>query len=472
MSREGKLAKNTLIIAIGTFLPKLASFITLPILTGCLTKEELGTYDLITVLVSLLLPAATLQIQTAAFRFLIDIRHEPSEIKTIITCIFFFICPTSVLILLILFFSLYSQPFIIRLLICLYFLTDIVVNAERQICRGIDRNIDYSISAVLSAIGKILFAVVFVLWLKYGLVGTLLSLLFASILSSGFLFFKVRIHDYIDPKCFSIDKLKEMLCYSWPMVPNSMSAWVMRVSDRFVISFAMGIPANAVYAVANKIPSLLNLAQNTFTLAWQENASIASRDTDAGEYYSSMFRTLFDLMAGFFGLLIAVAPLLFRILIRGDYLEAYYQIPILFLATFFFSMSTFLGGIYVAYMKTKSVGITTMAAAAINLMVDIVLIKRIGLYAASGSTLISYIFLFIFRIIDVQRIITILYSKRHLLLVIMVMIIESILCFLQRPLFDVVNAVIGATLFFTLNRRVVTIIISKLKRFFKMNLMN
>ena len=40
MSREGKLAKSTLILSIGTFLPKLASFVTLPILSGYLTKPE------------------------------------------------------------------------------------------------------------------------------------------------------------------------------------------------------------------------------------------------------------------------------------------------------------------------------------------------------------------------------------------------------------------------------------------------
>jgi len=85
MSRESKLAKNTFILAIGTFLPKFVAIITLPILTGYLTKEEYGTYDLITVLVSLVLPAATLQIQTAAFRFLIDVRHDVDSIKTIIT---------------------------------------------------------------------------------------------------------------------------------------------------------------------------------------------------------------------------------------------------------------------------------------------------------------------------------------------------------------------------------------------------
>ena len=104
MSREGKLAKNTLILSIGTFLPKLASFITLPILTGCLTQEDYGVYDLITVLVSLLLPAATLQIQTAAFRYLIDIHDDETGCKSIITNIFAFIVPVSAISLLILYF--------------------------------------------------------------------------------------------------------------------------------------------------------------------------------------------------------------------------------------------------------------------------------------------------------------------------------------------------------------------------------
>lgn len=79
MSREGNLAKNTGILAIGTFLPKLASFITLPILTGYLSKAQYGTYDLIITLASLFLPAVTLQIQTAAFRFLIEVRSEEKK---------------------------------------------------------------------------------------------------------------------------------------------------------------------------------------------------------------------------------------------------------------------------------------------------------------------------------------------------------------------------------------------------------
>ena len=122
MSRETKLAKNTFILAIGTFLPKLASFITLPILTGCLTKEEMGSYDIITVLVSLLLPTVTLQVSAAAFRFLIDVRNDQEKIKTIINTIYAFITPVSVISVIILFFVFPGQSTLVKLMICLYYL--------------------------------------------------------------------------------------------------------------------------------------------------------------------------------------------------------------------------------------------------------------------------------------------------------------------------------------------------------------
>lgn len=452
MSREGKLVKNTLILSIGTFLPKVATFITLPLLTGYLTKEEYGTYDLITILVSLVLPAITLQIQVAAFRFLIDQRKNQQEVKSIITNIYAFIIPSSFIALTILFFVLPESDPLNRLFICLYFFIDTFVGAARQVARGLEKNLDYSISSIVSAGGKIVFAFLFVWYFKLGLFGAILSLFGACMLSLIFLIFKVKLYTYIDVKAISWAKIKQLIAYSWPIVPNDMSMWVMRVSDRFVITMVMGPAANAVYAVANKIPSLLTLAQSTFTMAWQENASIASKDEDADAYYSAMFRTMFDLMAGFLGLLICIAPILFKILIRGDYNEAYTQIPILFIAMFLFSMCSFIGGIYVAYMKTKSLGVTTVISAACNLAVNLALIKFIGLYAASISTLVSYLLLFIYRMIDMKKFVTITYSWGHMLIVFGIMIVESVLCFFQNPILNIINTVFGVVVFLVLNQ--------------------
>lgn len=39
-NREQALLKNTLILSLGTFVPKAVSFVTLPILTASLSKEE------------------------------------------------------------------------------------------------------------------------------------------------------------------------------------------------------------------------------------------------------------------------------------------------------------------------------------------------------------------------------------------------------------------------------------------------
>lgn len=460
MSRESKLIKNTLILSIGTFLPKFASFITVPILTGFLTKEEYGTYDLITVLVSLLLPAASLQIQTAAFRFLIDERDNDGSICDIVTNIFAFIIPTSVFALVITYWFLPGDSSI-RFFVCLYLFSDMLVNAARQVTRGLEKNLVFSINSIINSFGIMVFTVLFVWLLRWGLYGAILSLILSTAISLFDIFIRGKLLQFLSIKSINWPSIKRLIKYSWPMVPNSMSMWVMRVSDRFVVTIFMGAAANAVYSVANKIPSLLTLAQSTFTMAWQENASIVSKDEDADVYYSAMYRTMFDLMAGSLGLLICVTPVLFAILIRGDYGEAYAQMPVLFLGMFFYSMCSYLGGIYVAYKDTKSVGITTTIAAACNLVVDLALIKFMGLYAASGSTLISYLFLFVFRMIDVKKLVKIKYDMKHFLVVMLILVGESVLCFAQMTILNIINIIFGVVAFFVLNKSFVKAVWSK-----------
>ena len=119
MEREKALAKNTIIIGFGTFLPKVASIITLPIVTGSLTKAEYGTYDLLLTLISLVLPLATLQIQTAAFRFLVQIREKEEECSRVITNIVFFTIVCSIAPIIVIFFLINNYAGYTRVLMSL-----------------------------------------------------------------------------------------------------------------------------------------------------------------------------------------------------------------------------------------------------------------------------------------------------------------------------------------------------------------
>ena len=136
MKREGKLLKNTAILGLGVFFPKLAIFVALPILTAKLSRADYGTYDLIITLVSLVLPLATVQIQSAAFRFLIDIQKNKNEQERLITTIYVFVLATSVICLTIVFLVLGTMQNRIRILLCAYYLFDIVSIVNRQIIRG------------------------------------------------------------------------------------------------------------------------------------------------------------------------------------------------------------------------------------------------------------------------------------------------------------------------------------------------
>lgn len=455
MNKKNSLAKSTFIISIGTFLPKLASFITLPILTGCLTKEQYGTYDIITVLVSLYLPSLTLQLKSAAFRFLLDVREDKEKQKKIITNIFSLTVPISVISLLILFIFLPGASSAVRLWICGYYLADILVNTVRQMARGLGKNLDYSISAIISAFGKMIFAVIFVWGLKWGLIGGTIALCLASLMSLIYIVCRLKIWKYIDMTLIDKSVTKSMLGYSWPIVPNEMSLWVMNMSDRLIVTNVLGITVNAVYAAATKIPQLINLAQSALNLAWQECAALTVKDKDSNDYYTEMFNTMLKLQGGVFGVVVGSAPILFKILIKGAYEEAYAQIPILCAGLFFSGMAIYLGGIYLAFKASKNVGFTTIGAAVVNIVVDISLINFIGIYAASISTLVSYICLFIFRSVNIRKLVKIKYNFKTLAIILLIMSVEVILFYQRTPMFNIINAVFGYSVCLILNKDII-----------------
>ena len=342
--REKEFAKNTAILAVGKYFPKLFSCITLPIITGQLTKAEYGTYDLITTLVSLLLPIVTLQIQSAAFRFLIDCRGEKRDSARIISNIFFFTVFTSVITVVIFYFVYSGVSVYTKVLICIYFFIDILQLAIGMSARGLGYNSVYSVQAIINELINAVMIFLLLYLGNWGLNGVLISCIVANSISYLYVSRSIHFFRYIRLRYVSIPVLKELIAYSWPMIPNNLSKWILSLSDRLVITSVLGVEATAVYAVANKIPKLLSEAHNVIVMGWQENAALAAGDNDSDRYYSSMFDTMFTIVFSLTCLLVAATPIMFALFIRGDYEEAYVQIPLLTIGMFFYCMSGFLGG--------------------------------------------------------------------------------------------------------------------------------
>lgn len=218
MEREKALAKNTIIIGFGTFLPKVASIITLPIVTGSLTKAEYGTYDLLLTLISLVLPLATLQIQTAAFRFLVQIREKEEECSRVITNIVFFTIVCSIAPIIVIFFLINNYAGYTRVLICLYFLFDIILQTFQQIARGLGKNTLYSVSTIVNATINMMLIYILINVFDLGLSGVIGAVAVANLCASLFLFYKSGLAQYISFEFISIDLTRQMIAYAWPLI--------------------------------------------------------------------------------------------------------------------------------------------------------------------------------------------------------------------------------------------------------------
>lgn len=455
MSRERELFKNTVILGIGSFLPKLVSIVTLPIVTACLTKAEYGTYDLIQTLLSLLIPVATLQIHSAAFRFLIDCRGDSKKSSEIITNIFIVTIVSAGISALLVGLCGVKLSTEVRVAASLCFFAETMNVSVSQIVRGLSMNKLYSVSSIVSSVVNGVGIVALLKVTNQGLLGVVMAITagnFAGVMVETAV---ARLPRYIDLKYKSGRMIKEMISFSWPMIPNNLSNWVLKMSDRLVITTFLGIEANAVYAVANKIPNLLSIAQTVFTMAWQENASIAVNDADAETYYSNMFERIFTFLVGCTSVLIGFTPLMFMLLIKGDYSEAYIQMPILILGMFFYCMSAFQGGIYIAHKRTKSVGITTLCAAVINLAIDLIFVKAWGITAGSVSTLVAYLALYIYRLNGCLKFQKINYNMKRQIRLIGMLAVQLGICALRDARLDTLNVLVGILAFFLLNRKLI-----------------
>lgn len=399
MSEQSRLLKNTGLIVIGNFGAKMISFLLLPLYTSILSTEEYGTYDFIVAVSAFLLPVATMSMHEAMFRFIIDIGGKGKEYRRIITNALSTVLAGIVLLGIILycldaFFGVQNCLFI-----WLYVTASALYTFSNNMLRGLGRIKEYAIISSAKNVFQLLLNVLVVAFLKWGMKGLLFSMCISEVLAFAIVAVKVRIWEHVRIKDVSMSTVKSMLKYSLPLIPNALCAQIINMSDRLVISGFLGVSANGIYSVSYKFPNMVETVYHYFYTAWSESASrMFTRGKEkATEYYQSLHNTISNMMFSVIILMIAGMPILFRIFVRGDYVEGFDYIWLLMLAMYFDSMAKFYSGLFTALKKTNVMAVSTMIAAVINLGVNIIFIKYIGLYAAAGSTLIADMVLVFFR---------------------------------------------------------------------------
>lgn len=415
MSRESKLMKNTMIIAIGNICTKCISFFMLPLYTSLLSTSEYGTVDMIHVIVSLSVIIMTFQLEQAVFRYLIEARGDSEKQKDYITTTMVFVGTVNVVCITIL--SIFFR--IINYQYTFYVIATIVVSIIGaiflQVTRGLGYTIVYAMGSFISGSLNVILNVLFIAFLGWKVDGMLLAALIANLVSSFYVGLKIKIWTFLQFQNFKICSLKELLKYSIPLIPNTICWWIIKGSDKVVINAFIGVAANGIYSVAYKFPSIFSMITNVFHISWTESTAENIESDDNVVFVQQVMNKTIRIYSTVNISIIAIMPFVFSFFVSEGFKEAYFYIPLLMTGSLFHSIANLYGSLYTALKKTNEIAKTTFLAAIINLGINIILVKYIGIYAAAVSTVLAYAIITYIRHKRILNDIKIVHDKHYLL---------------------------------------------------------
>ena len=425
MSRTKDLAVNTAILTFGKICTQFVSFLLLPLYTAILEPKVYGIADLFNSYIYLIIPLASLMLDQGLFRFLLECRDDKYRQKTLLSTV------VSINVIEII---VYTIIYILiqghiqseyKIFIWIDVSLNILLNTFLQYARGIGKNSIYAIVSFISATSIVASNVILLVIFRLGAWGLFISTVVGRSFALIVILIMIHFWKMYSPRFFSKKEAKELLRYSLPFIPNQLSWWAIGVSDRTIVSWFLGVAANGLYSVANKFSSIYITFYNIFNLSWTESVSLHIEDTDVEGFLRETINRLFSVFYAFCIGIIAYMPLVFPFLINSQYNAAYYQIPILMLAVLFQAVVGLYSVIYVALKKSKEIAKTSFFAAIINIGVDIVLIKFIGLYAASISTLIAYAAMTFYRYFHIKKYVNVPLKHKVGFALIMVIVLIS-----------------------------------------------
>ncbi|WP_159256885.1 lipopolysaccharide biosynthesis protein [Lactiplantibacillus pentosus] len=397
MDRYKKLFSNSAIFAIGNLGSKMITFVMVPLYTRYLTTSQYGQSDVLSTIVSLLTPILTLSIIDAVFRFAID---KASDNRQVLTNGIYISLISAVICLLL-------SPIIARfhygIYVCVLTYASAIESMFQQFARGIGRSKLYASTGILMTIITVISNIIMIVLFGWGLNGYLASMLIAQIGGLLYLLIALKAWRYISFNNINKSLAIQMLIYSVPLIPNAVSWWLSNSANKIFIALMIGASANGIYAVANKIPSLISVFYTIFTQAWQISAVEEFKSKEVGKFFSTVLSATMSVLFIGVALLTLLSKILVYILSTPDYYSAWQIVPWLSLAVLYSCVSSFIGTVYTSSMKTGQLLSTTMAGAVINVLMNLIMIPVMGVVGAGVGAAVSFAIVSVLRLRGSRR---------------------------------------------------------------------
>lgn len=183
---------------------------------------------------------------------------------------------------------------------------------------------------------------------------------------------------------------KYAIAFNLTLVPHYLSINVLNSSDRIMISEMVGDNEAGIYSLAYQISMIMTIF-NTALLQTIEPWLYKKIKENQTDDMAKVAYPSFIMIAILNIVLIAFAPEIVAIFAPTEYIDAIWIIPPVAMSCYFMFAYTFFAVYEFYFSKVKMISIATMVGAFVNVVLNVIFIKKFGYMAAGYTTLFCYI---------------------------------------------------------------------------------
>lgn len=401
MSVYKKFTKDVGLIAFVHLLTVAKIIIFLPLITKLLGAFSYGIWTQLLVTAGLLAPLTRLGLTNSIVRYMSS-EKDHQEIKKGIYSVVFVVASMSFLIFLafIVFIGPISTFFQAPMLFI--FLLPFIIALESlnatilSVFQAFQKMTKYSFFVIFASMGELLFVIASI-YLGYGLLGAVFSLLIIRIITFLLLYGHIyKTFGFSFPE-FTI--LKKYLRFSLPTLLSNTSYWFVTSIDKYLIGFFLGTLFVGYYAPAYSLGNLITFFIIPISFVLFPTVSKAYDEENMVEVKNKLKYSLkyFLILAipATFGLSVLMKEIL-RIFTNPEIAQqAFFITPFIASSILFYGVSDIFSQILTLVKKTKTIGFIWVTAAILNIALNIFLIPTLGILGAAIATLTVYVFAFL-----------------------------------------------------------------------------
>jgi O-antigen/teichoic acid export membrane protein len=403
-----QLASESAIYGISSMLSKFIGIFLVPLYTHLLLPSDYGTLNLVNSTFYFIIVFACFALDSASARWYYDTENADDRKSTISSWFWFQLTSSIILGIIIIISSSFlskiilkennSILFIIPAIGLLFNILPSIVTNWLRFQRKAVHTVIFTICNILINVALNIF---FVLYLKLGVKGILLSLLLSNIIASIYVIFLLK--DWISISFFNMNRLKEMLKFSIPLLPTAIAFWVLNSSSSFIIEKFHSKSEVGLYSIGSMLASVVTMVVGAFQMAWGPFAFSIIEHPNAKKTFA-MVLTMYSALMCFVALSVALfAKEGLMLFTAPEYHKAYIVSGILAFNGIIYGYA-YIGSIGTSIAKdNKPLAISILFAALITGVLYFSLVPKYGKEGAAISILLGYLIVPIYLFYKSQK---------------------------------------------------------------------